>query len=108
MKVSDSDMRQMISDHIQRLRKQKGLSAETVATRLGISRSALTQIETGRNNVNAVIIYKLAYLYGCEFKDFFPEIQHSPGLTKSDLDKVESERAKEFMKNCFPNINPQN
>jgi transcriptional regulator with XRE-family HTH domain len=104
MRDSDSDMRQMISDHIQNLRKQKGLSAETVAKKLSMSRSALTQIETGRNNVSAVLIWKLAYLYKCDFKEFFPPTPDEPGLTKNDLDKVESERAKEFVKTCSLNV----
>lgn len=101
-KDKDSDLRQMISDHIQGMRKQKGWSVKKVADDLGISRSALTQIETSRNNVSAVMICKMAYLFGCTVSDLFPPPPEGTVLTKADLDKLESDRAKEFFKKCFP------
>lgn len=104
MKDSDRDMREMISDHIQKERNNKGLSAETVANHLKISRSALTQIETGRNNINAVTLWKLATLFGCDVKNFFPPTFNNQSLTKSDIQKLESDRAAAFAKKCFPNI----
>ncbi|MGW8185570.1 MAG: helix-turn-helix domain-containing protein [Candidatus Moraniibacteriota bacterium] len=104
MKDSDRDMREMISDHIQKERKNKGLSAETVANHLKISRSALTQIETGRNNVSAVMLWKLATLFGCNVGNFFPPTFSNQTLTESDIQKLESDRAAAFAKKCFPNI----
>lgn len=104
MKDSDRDMREMISDRIQKERNHKGLSAETVAEHLKISRSALTQIETGRNNINAVTLWKLATLFGCGIEKFFPPTFSDHTLTDLDIEKLESDRAAEFAKKCFPNI----
>lgn len=107
-KDKDTEMRQMISDHIQSIRRQKGWSVNKVADDLGITRSALTQIETSRNNVSAVMIWKLAYLFGCEVGDFFPPTPEDSGLTKADIDKLESDRAKNFARKCFPKSKSKN
>lgn len=88
---TDNDIRINIGYLIKQIRKEKNLSAETVAKKIEISRAALTQIENGRNNISAVTIWKLACVLGVEASNFFPKIPEGFGLRKHDLDKLEKE-----------------
>ena len=46
---------------------------EEVARRLGLSRSAMVQMEAGRRSVSSLELDKLAYLYGRQVGDFLAE-----------------------------------
>lgn len=52
--------RQQFGARVRRCRKLRGLDLEALATRLGKSRSALSRIETGRQNLTMVDIMALA------------------------------------------------
>jgi transcriptional regulator with XRE-family HTH domain len=56
-----------------------------------ISREAVTHIETGRNNITAVSLWKLATLFNCDIGDFFPHVPDGYALTKVDTHKIEQE-----------------
>ena len=90
-----TEIREAIGKKIQEARKRLGHSAERIAKELNITREALTQIETGRNNVNAVLLWRLAYLFGCKVEDFFPNVPSGFSLSKVDLRLLakEDERA---------------
>lgn len=103
IKKANKDIRYEISDRIQSIRKAKNLSAESVATYLGISRTALTHIETGRNNISAAVLWKLAIALNCKISDFFPNKPEGFSLTESDIEKLQEENGKsvDFAKRCF-------
>lgn len=103
-KNADGDLKYDISTKIQDIRKARGLLVKTVADKLSISRSALTQIETGRNNVSAVILWKLSCLFGCSVNDFFPNTPEGFNLTKTEIQKIkeDDQKAVEFALKCFP------
>ena len=103
IKSATKDVRYEISDRIQRIRRAKNLSAKTVADYLGISRAALTHIETGRNNASGSILWKLAIALNCKVSDFFPSTPEGFGLTESDIEKLKEENTKsiDFAKRCF-------
>ncbi|MDI6777976.1 MAG: helix-turn-helix transcriptional regulator [Patescibacteria group bacterium] len=107
IRQAEKDIKYEISDRIQAVRKAKNLPAKTVANYLGISRSALTHIETGRNNVSGAILWKLAIALNCNVGDFFPNTPEGFSLTKSDLEKLKEEdkRSVDFAKRCFNNKN---
>ena len=72
-------------------RRRGGHTVNRVAKRLGISRVALTQIENGTSNVNAVQLWILACSLGCEMKDLFPSLASGFALNKlnkTDLEKL--------------------
>ena len=85
------EIRQAIGSRIAELRRKRKLSARLVAEKLGISREAVTHIETGRNNVTALALWKLATLFHCDVRDFFPDVPDGYGLTKIDTDKIAQE-----------------
>ena len=87
----DQQIREAIGSRIAELRRKRKLSARLVGEKLGISREAVTHIETGRNNITACALWKLATLFHCDFKDFFPDVPDGYGLTKIDTDKIAQE-----------------
>ena len=99
----DSTIKEIIGKRIKRARSRHGQSAQTIAEKVGISRSSLTQIETGRNNISATLLWKIAGVLHCEIKEFFPDVPDSTSLEKSDLDIIakENSKAAEFMKKAF-------
>jgi transcriptional regulator with XRE-family HTH domain len=101
--VSDDDLKLLIAKRIKRIRGRLGYTAKRVANELGISRSALSQIETGRIHINAVTLCKLAYILKCNVEEFFPKVPNSSSLTESDITLVaqENEQAAEFLKKAF-------
>ena len=99
----DAEVRKNIGQKIKQKRNQLKHSAAYIAELLGISREAITHIETGRNNINAVSLWKLATLFSCDINDFFPTIPEGYSLTKSDLDKLkrEDENVAEWAEKLF-------
>lgn len=96
-KVKDDDgeieheIRQEIGNRIAELRRKRKLSARLVGEKLRLSREAITQVETGRNNITALALWKLATLFQCDIEDFFPAVPDGYGLTKLDTDKIAQE-----------------
>lgn len=87
----EHEIRQAIGSRIAELRRKRKLSARLVGEKLGISREAVTHIETGRNNITALALWKLATLFHCDIADFFPDVPDGYGLTKVDTDKIAQE-----------------
>ncbi len=101
--VAEEEVRKAIGKKIREMRDKLGHSALRIATELGLSREAVTHIETGRNNISAVALWKLATLFNCDIEDFFPHIPDGYALTKVDLQKVAQEdgSAAEWAKRLF-------
>jgi transcriptional regulator with XRE-family HTH domain len=59
----NDDDRKTLSGRLREAREYLGFSQEEVATFLGVSRSALSLIETGQRKVDALELKKLAGLY---------------------------------------------
>lgn len=88
---AEDEIRTEIGKRISEMRRKLGLSAKRVADELQISREAVTHIETGRNNITAVSLWKLATLFDCDIVDFFPDVPDGYALTKVDTRKIEQE-----------------
>jgi transcriptional regulator with XRE-family HTH domain len=99
----DDGIKSAIAKRIKEMRKGLGLTASQVAKKLRISREAFTHIETGRNGVSAVSLWKLAALFHCDIQDFFPKVPDGFQLTKVDIKKVaqEDEKAVEWAERLF-------
>ena len=89
-------------------REYVGVSQDKVAVYLGINRSAVSEIESGKRNVTAVELKKLATLYQRSVSWFTddlvegaqPDVEYL-ARTASDLsdnDRVELQRFAEFLK----------
>lgn len=87
----EAEIRAEIGERIAEIRTKLGLSARRVSEELAISREAVTHIETGRNNITAVSLWKLATLFSCDISDFFPDVPDGYALTSVDTQKVKQE-----------------
>lgn len=68
--------RRPVLDHdpkrVRRHRVAAGLEAQELARRVGISKSALSKIERGRNNASPGVLERLAKELGCTIADLMP------------------------------------
>jgi len=94
----EGQIREAIGNRIAELRRKRKLSARLVGEKLKISREAVTHIETGRNNVTALALWKLATLLHCDVRDFFPDVPDGYGLTRIDTEKIAQEGGQEAAK----------
>lgn len=62
--IEPNELRPVIAANILRLRKEKSLSQEDLATKLGISRVQLNRLENGHNSPSAELLYSLADVLG--------------------------------------------
>ena len=61
---------QKLSDRIERLRREKGMTQEELAEKAGLHRAYFWDIENGRN-ISIKTAYKIAKALGVELKDLF-------------------------------------
>lgn len=119
MNRNDKDVaRAQISERLRQSREYVGLSQEEVSSALGISRPAVTNIESGQRKVEATELVKLAQLYRSTVeylltgKDSMAEAPEQlaflartvKGLSDNDLNEVG--RFAEFLKNS-PKSSPR-
>lgn len=90
-KDTQKEIREEIGRNIKRIRRSaRGfLSAEKVAKKLEISRVSLTQIENGKKNINAVLLWELSCVLACDIKDFFPETPEGFQINEHDVQEIE-------------------
>jgi transcriptional regulator with XRE-family HTH domain len=65
------DLRDLFATNLRRLRNASGLSQDDLAAEAEVSRSYLSQIETGKYHVSLRIIAKLAWVLRTEPAEFF-------------------------------------
>ena len=61
----------MLNENIRALRKEKGLSQEELAARLGVSRQTISSLENGRYNPSILLAYKIAKYFDMTIEDVF-------------------------------------
>lgn len=88
---AELEVKRSIGKKIKEMRNKLGFSALTISVHLSLSREAVTHIETGRNNISAVGLWKLATLFNCQVSDFFPDIPNGFALTAVDLRRLAQE-----------------
>lgn len=100
---NDDELKKLIGGKVKRVRRRRDRTARWVAERASISRIALTQIENGRNNISAVLLWKIASVLHCDIKEFFPAVPDSSALNQADLSTIalEDKQAAEFAKRAF-------
>ncbi len=63
----------VVGGHVRQLRKQHGLSLETLAQRSHVSRAMLSQIERGRSTPTIAVLWKIAYALKAPISAFLSE-----------------------------------
>ncbi len=67
-----NNMRQTLGRHIQKLRKEKGLTQEQLAERAGLALTSIAYIEAGYNFPAFETMYKISQVLGVKIKDLIP------------------------------------
>lgn len=62
-----------LGEYIKRIRKNKGITQETLAVRIGVTRSYISLIESGRKIPAIATLYKLSNILGVDFFNFFSD-----------------------------------
>lgn len=83
----------MISDFIQKLRKEKGLSHKFMASKLNISRPTYVQIEEGKRDLTITEAKNLSNLFGLTLDDFLQEKETNVIVTiEEDKNTIEDSK----------------
>lgn len=69
-KVTKQDYR--LGRTIRKIRKQKGLTQEQLAEKIGVSTTWIGYIETGYRRPNLKMVYKIARVLDVRIRDIFP------------------------------------
>jgi len=95
------DLKKVIGGRIKRARRDK--SAQWVADRVGLTRSGLSQIENGKSNVSAAMLWKIAGVLHININEFFPVVPEASSFEKQDAEiiKKEDEEGAKFMKAAY-------
>lgn len=64
---------QQFGDHLRSMRRAAGLTAVDLAGRAGLTPSTLWRIEAGNAEPNLGTLYKLAWGFGVQVAELFPE-----------------------------------
>jgi transcriptional regulator with XRE-family HTH domain len=99
----DVELKELVGARIKRARRHFGRTANWVANNVGVTRGAITQIENGRNNISAILLWKIASVLECDIKEFFPNVPDSRTLNQADFEKIskENERAAAYAKKAY-------
>lgn len=68
--------RNMLGERLRNAREAAGLTQQQVATKVGLSRSTVAQMELGQREVTSIELDTLAYLYGRDIRSFLGKDDH--------------------------------
>lgn len=60
-------------NHLEELRKQRGIRQEDLAQALGVSRQTVISLEKGKYNPSLLLAFKLARYFGLSIEDIFDD-----------------------------------
>lgn len=62
-----------MKNHLEALRKARGIRQEDLAQALGVSRQTIISLEKGRYNPSLTLAFKLARVFGLSIEDIFDD-----------------------------------
>lgn len=68
-----AELGRRVAENLRARRHQKGFSLDELATQSGVSRAALSQVETGKSNPTLALLWKVAVGLGVPFADLVGE-----------------------------------
>src|SRR5688572_9349151 len=78
--VGAADMARRVADNLRERRKDRGMSLDQLAVASGVSRAALSQIETGKGNPSLSVLWKIAVGLQIPFSELLGEAGPSVNL----------------------------
>ena len=80
--MKNEKFNKVITSKMMQIRKENNLTQSDLGQMLGITRTALINIEKGRQNLDLIKVYTLCCLFEIEPNQFFPEIKKIEVLSK--------------------------
>jgi transcriptional regulator with XRE-family HTH domain len=77
-----SEMARRVGDNLRRRRKTRNLSLDELAVASGVSRAALSQIETSKGNPTVGVLWKIAVGLGIPFAELIGESRGAVGVLR--------------------------
>ena len=65
-------------NHLEELRKQRGIRQEDLAQALGVSRQTIISLEKGKYNPSLALAFKLARYFNLSIEDIFDDSDDCP------------------------------
>lgn len=82
------EMSRRVGDNLRRRRKARNLSLDELAVASGVSRAALSQIETSKGNPTVGVLWKIAVGLGIPFAELIGETRGAVGVLRRDESQV--------------------
>lgn len=80
--VGAAELGRRVGEHVRHRRKQRQLSLDELAIASGVSRAALSQIETGKTNPTIGVLWKIAVGLGIPFAELIGESRSTVGILR--------------------------
>ena len=80
--VGAVEMARRVGDNLRRRRKTRNLSLDELAAASGVSRAALSQIETSKGNPTVGVLWKIAVGLGIPFAELIGETRGAVGVLR--------------------------
>lgn len=86
-----AELAQRVAENLRRKRKARGMSLDDLARASGVSRAALSQVETVKTNPTVGLLWKIAVGLGVPFADLIGEVKSGTNiLRRSDAQVLRS------------------
>lgn len=82
--VGAAELGRRVADNLRRARKARGLSLDDLARSSGVSRAALSQVETCKSNPTVGLLWKIAVGLGVPFAELVGETRGSTSVLRRD------------------------
>ncbi len=82
--VGAADLARRVADNLREQRKRRDLSLDQMARLTGVSRAALSQIETRKTNPTIGVLWKIAAGLGIPFADLIGESEQAVSLLRRE------------------------
>ena len=93
MQDGKADFDRALGQRIREARERAGVKQEQLAQAVGLSRTSITNIERGRQGVQAFLLARIAESLGCQAADLFPSQSRGPSIPDRVRELEPSKRA---------------
>lgn len=70
--MSLTPLQRKLTNTVRQMRRSKGMSQLKLALSIGVSRSRISNIESGKASYSLVNLENISQVFHCSMKDFFP------------------------------------
>lgn len=94
MDVNEERLYQLVGGTVKQRRTELGMTQSRLATEVGVTRTSVTNVETGRQKLPLHVLFKVCAVLGIETRDVIPE---NGEIVRSEAVPVEVDGEVRFM-----------